>query len=88
MPIIKRNFNNPVHYLADFDLKDQVVQQSLIKTYFRRFPYVVLGLIVIGTAIVITGNVSSDTDTPTASHQKMLTLLKGIADQTAETTIT
>ena len=38
-----------------------------------------------GTAIVITGNVSADTDTATASHQKMLTLLKGIADQTAET---
>ena len=85
MPIIKRNFNNPAHYLADFDLKDQAVQQSLIKTYFRRFHYVVLGLIVVGTAIVITGNVSSDTATPTASHQKMLTLLKGIADQTAET---
>ena len=85
MPIIKRNFNNPTHYLADFDLKDQVVQQSLIKRYFRRFHCIVLGLIVVGTTIVITGNVSSDTDTPTASHQKMLTLLKSIADQTAET---
>ena len=84
MPIIKRNFNNPTHYLAHFNLKDRVVQQSLIKTYFRRFHYIVLGLIVVGTAIVITGNVSSDTDTPTASHQKMLTLLKQIADQTAE----
>ena len=84
MPIIKRNFNNPTHYLAHFDLKDRVVQQSLIKTYFRRFHYVVLGLIVVGIVIVITGSVSSDTNTLTASHQKMLTLLKQIADQTAE----
>ena len=85
MPIIKRNFNNPAHYLADFNSTIRGVQQSLIKAYLRSVHCALLAWIVVGTSIVITGNVSADTDTATASHQKMLTLLKGIADQTAET---
>lgn len=85
MPIIKRNLNNPVHYLADFDLTIQTVQQSLIKTYLWCIHCAVLALIVVCTSVVITGNVSADTDTATASHQRMLALLKQIADQTAET---
>ena len=85
MPIIKRNLNNSAHYLADFDLTIQAVQQSLIKTYLRCIHCAVLALIVVGTSVVMTGNVSADTDTATASHQRMLALLKQIADQTAET---
>ncbi len=85
MPIIKRNLNNSAHYLADFDLTIQAVQQSLIKTYLRYFHCAVLALIVVGTSVVMTGSVSADTDTATASHQRMLALLKQISDQTAET---
>ena len=85
MPIIKRNFNNPAHYLADFDSIIQATKQSLITTCLRRFYCVVLALIAVGTSAVITGHVSADRDTATASHQRMLSLLKQIADQTAET---
>ncbi len=85
MPIIKRNFNNPSHYRVDLDLTTQAVQQSPIKTYLKCFHCAVLALLVVGISIVITGDVSADTDTLTASHQRMLALLKQIADQTAET---
>ena len=85
MPIIKRNLNNPAHYLVDFDLTIQAMQRLLIKTYLRCFHCAAFALIVVGTSVVITGNVSADTDTPTTSHQRMLVLLKQIADQTAET---
>ena len=43
----------------------------------------VLALFAVGISIAITGNLFADT--PTANHQRMLTLLKDIADQTAET---
>ena len=85
MPIIKRNFNNPVYCLSDFDSTIQAVQQSLIKIYFRFFHYGAVALFVVGTSAVITGYVSADSDTATASHQRMLSLLKQIAAQTAET---
>ena len=85
MPIIKRNLNNSAHYLADFDLTIQAVQQSLIKTYLRYFHCAVLALLLAGISTAMIGNVSADTDTATASHQRMLALLKQIADQTAET---
>ncbi|RKU13604.1 hypothetical protein C6502_04365 [Candidatus Poribacteria bacterium] len=85
MPIIKRNFNNPPHYLADFNLRIQVVQQSPIKSPLRIILCVLFALIVIGTSVVITRNVSADADTATANHQRMLATLKQIADQTAET---
>ena len=71
MPIIKRNFT--------------------LKILRRPQPWrinacVVLALFAVGMSIAI-GKVSADaeTDQSTASHQRMLTLLKGIADQTAET---
>ena len=85
MPIIKRNFNNLAHYLTDFNLIIQAVQQSLIKTYLRGFHRAVLALVVVGTAIMIAGDVPADTNTAVASHQRMLSTLKQIADQTAET---
>ena len=44
-----------------------------------------LVLIVVGTSIVIAGNIPADTDTEIVSHQRMLSTLKQIADQTAET---
>ena len=85
MPIIKRNLYSPAHYLADFNLRIQVVQQSPIKSLLRIFLCVLFALIVIGTSVVITRNVCADADTATASHQRMLAILKKIADQTAET---
>ena len=85
MPIIKRNFNNPAPHLADFDLTIQAMQQLPIRTYLRWFHCTVLTLIVVASAIVITEDVSADANTATASHQRMLSLLKQIADQTAET---
>ena len=83
MPIIKRNLN-PLCYLAGLDLADQVSHRSAFKIYLNSFRYVVLVLLLVGIPIPLTGRASSVTDTP-ASHQRMLTLLKQIADQTAET---
>ena len=85
MPIIKRNFNNPAHYLADFNLTIQTVQQSLIKAYLKGLHCALLALIVVGTAVIVTWNTSADADTATTGHQRMLAVLKQIADQTAET---
>ena len=85
MPIIKRNFDHPVHHPTNLDSRIQTQQQSPIKTYSRCFHCAVLALIVVGTSIVIAGSVSSDTYTNTTSHQRMLTLLKQIADETPET---
>ena len=85
MPIIKRNFNDSAHSSTNFNLTIQAVQQSLIKTYLRGFHCTMLALIIVGTATMIARNVSSDTDTAIASHQRMLSTLKQIADQTAET---
>ena len=84
MPIIKRNFaqrilgtpvihyinaNIPIRYRSGFDWLIQPL----------------LALLLTGISIATTGNVSADTDTPKTSHQRMLTLLKGIADRTVET---
>ena len=85
MPIIKRNFNNPAHYLVNLNLKVQAVQQSLIKASLRGFHCALLALIVMGTSVVIAQSVSAAADPATASHQRMLATLKQIADQTAET---
>ena len=85
MPIIKRNFNNPAHYLADLNLTVQAGQQSSIKAHLRGLHCALLALIVVGGACVVTWNVAADADTATASHQRMLAALKQIADQTAET---
>ena len=85
MPIIKRNFNNPASYLAEFNLTIQAVQQPLIKTYLRCIHCAVLALLLTVISIAMIGKVSADTDTPITSHQRMLALLKQIADQTAET---
>ena len=85
MPIIKRNFNHLSHYLMDSNLTIQVGQQSLIKTYLRSFRCALLALVVVGISGTITGNVSAGANTSTASHQRMLSTLKEIADQTAET---
>ena len=83
MSIIKRNFYHPEHHPTSLGSITQTQQQSPIKTYSRCFHCAVLALIVVGTSIVITGSVSSDTHTHITSHQRMLTLLKQIADQTA-----
>ena len=69
MPIIKRNFNSPARYFLDF----------------TRVCLAMLALIVISTFIVITTDFSATADTGADSHQKMLSLLKQIEDQTAET---
>ena len=42
-------------------------------------------MLVVGVCVAMIGNISADTDTLTASHQRMLTLLKQIAEQTTET---
>ena len=83
MPIIKRNLN-PLCYLAGLDLADQASHRSAFKIYLNSFRYVVLALLLVGIPISLTERASGVTDTPT-SHQRMLTLLKQIADQTAET---
>lgn len=70
MSIIKRNFTLKI---LDTPMPSRIN------------PCVVLALFAVGMFIAVTGDVSADTDTPTASHQRMLTLLKGIADQIAET---
>ena len=44
-----------------------------------------LALLLMGTAIAMIGNVAAEEDTAISSHERMLTLLKQIADQTAET---
>lgn len=85
MSIIKRNFSPPTRYLVDLDLTTQPEQQSAIKIYLRFFHCTALVLLVMGIPILLTGNISADSDTPTGSHQRMLTLLKQIADQTVET---
>ena len=46
---------------------------------------VVRTMLVVGVCVAMIGNISADTDTAIASHQRMLALLKQIADQTAET---
>ena len=63
------NANNPARYHGDLAWATPAI----------------LALLLMGTAIVTIGNVAAETDAPTTSHQRMLTLLKGIADQTAET---
>ena len=69
MPIIKRNFNSPARYFVDF-------------TWAR---LAMLALIVVSTFVVITAGFSAAADMAVDGHQKMLSLLKLIADQTAET---
>ena len=85
MPIIKRIFNKPAPYLPKLDLANPAEQRTHIRIYARCIHRAVLTWLVMGTAIVLAGNISADTDTSTDSHQKMLTLLKQIAAQTAET---
>ena len=85
MSIIKRNFFNPLSYPADFDSTVQVTQQPPIITHSRCFHCIVLALIVMGIAVAVAGDVTADSNTVPGSHQRMLTLLKRIADQTAET---
>ena len=85
MSIIKRIFNNPVPYHRKLDLANQAEERSHIRIYAGCIHWVALALLVMGISIVLTGNISADTDTSMDSHQKMLTLLKQIADQTAET---
>ena len=46
---------------------------------------VVRTMLVVGVCVAMIGNISADTDTAIASHQRMLALLKQITDQTAET---
>jgi tetratricopeptide (TPR) repeat protein len=84
MPIIKRNLN-PLCYLAGLDLADQAAHRSAFKIYLNSFRYVVLALLLVGIPISLTGDASGVMNTPTGSHQRMLILLKQIADQTAET---
>ncbi len=84
MPIIKQNLN-PWRYLAGLDLTDQASHRSVLKIYLNSFRYVVLALLLVGIPIALTEAASGATDMPTGSHQRMLTLLKQIADQTAET---
>ena len=69
MPIIKRNFYLPARYFADFSWARLAM----------------LALIVVSTFVVITADFSAAADTAADGHQKMLSLLKQIADQTAET---
>ena len=85
MPIIKRIFNNPAPYLPKRDSANQAEQRTHIRIYARCIHRAVLALLVMGTAIVLAGNISADTSTAADSHQKMLALLKQIANQTAET---
>ena len=85
MSIIKRIFNNPVLYLAKLDLANQAEQRMPIRIHARCIYRALLALLVMGISIVLTGNIPADTDMSTDSHQKMLTLLKQIADQTVET---
>ena len=63
------NANTPVRYHGGLERTIQAV----------------LALIVVGILIAMIGNVAADTNTPPASHERMLTLLKQIADQTTET---
>ena len=84
MPIIKRNFSNAAYHTTSLNSRTQAEKQSSTKTYPRWFHCVVSGLLVVVTTLVITRYVSAETDTSTTSHQRMLTLLKQIADQTAE----
>ncbi len=60
-------------------------RRGIASLLFWSFRQIVLAMLTVGTSIVMTGNVPADTDTPTTSHERMLTLLKQIADQTAET---
>ena len=69
MPIIKRNFNSPARYFLDF----------------TRVRLAMLALSIVSTFVVITTDFSATADTGADSHQKMLSLLKQIEDQTAET---
>ena len=85
MSIIKRNFRHPARYLVDLEFTTQDKQRAALKTSLWCLRYTVLVLLVIGTAVVITGSVSGNINTPPGSHQRMLTLLREIADQTAET---
>ena len=84
MPIIKRNFSNTAYYTTSLNSRTQAEKQSSTKTSPKWFHRVVSGLLVVVTTFVITGYVSVEADTSTTSHQRMLTLLKQIADQTAE----
>ena len=47
--------------------------------------YVARTMLVVGVCVAVIGNISADTDTAIASHQRMLTLLQQIAEQTTET---
>ena len=85
MPIIKRIFSSPAPHLPKPDLAIQAEQRSHIRIYAGCIHCAVLVLLAIGTLIVLAANISADTVTSTDSHQKMLTLLKQIADQTPET---
>ena len=85
MSIIKRFFFNPASYPADFESTVQVTQQPPIITHSRCFQCTALALIVMGIVVAVAGHVPADSDTAPASHQRMLSLLKQIADQTAET---
>ena len=85
MPMIKQNFSNRPYCLVDLDWAAQTGQGLTIKIYLRCFHAVVCVLLVVGAFIVITGNISAEADKATDSHQRMLTLLKEITDQTAET---
>ena len=69
MPFIKRNFNSTARYLADFSWARLAM----------------LALIVVSICVIITADFSATADTAADGHQKMLSLLKQIRDQTAET---
>ena len=73
MPIIKRNF------------AQRILGTPVIHYINANIPMRLLALLLTGISIATTGNVPADTDTPKTSHQRMLSLLKQIADQTAET---
>ncbi len=85
MPIIKRNFINPASYPADFESTVQAARQPRIITHSRCFHCTVLVLIVMGLVVAVAGHVTAASNAAPSSHQRMLTLLKQIADQTAET---
>ena len=77
--------NMAVPYQTGIDWATQVKQQSAIKKYSRCFYRAVLALLLMGMSVTIIGHLSADTDMLTASHQRMLTLLKQITNQTTKT---